>query len=92
MRLWRYEDIVADPEPAMASLAAHVGVDPARFDRRAIETRIQGVAINAGETNAYARSNSGGGSDLPVKLDDLDRAALAAPEVRRVAAELGYAP
>jgi len=91
VRLWRYEDIVADPEAAIASLAVHVGVDPARFDRRAIETNIRGVAIHAGESSVYARSSAGRESDSAIELDDLDRAALAAPEVRRVAAELGYA-
>ena len=91
VQLWRYEDIVANPDAAIAKLAAQVGVDPARFDRRAIETNIGGVAIQAGGSNAYGRSNAGGGSGLPVRLDDLDRAALAAPDVQRVAAELGYA-
>ena len=91
VQLWRYEDIVASPEAAISRLAAQVGVDPERFDRRAIETTIKGVAIHAGAPDAYAGSHAGGGSGLPVRLDDLDRAALAAPEVKRVAAELGYA-
>jgi hypothetical protein len=90
VQLWRYEDIVADTEAAIASLAAHVGVDAARFDRRAMETNIKGVPIYAGESHPYPRSNFGMGAP-PIELDDLDLAALAAPEVQRVAAELGYA-
>ena len=89
----RYEDIVADPEAAITSLAAHVGVDPGRFDRKAIELTIKGVAINRGEPACYASSTSSAGLDAPpIDLNNLDRAALAAPEVRRVCAQPGYAP
>jgi len=85
VRLWRYEDIVADPEAAIASLAAHVAIDAGRFDRAAIETYIGGVPSPARpdrDPELDARA---------ISLDERDRAALAAAEVRDVAAQLGYA-
>jgi hypothetical protein len=90
VQLWRYEDIVADSEAAISSLAVHVGVDPARFDRRALENNIKGVPLSGEQLGPSAESSARGASGSPVALDDLDRAALASPEVRRVAAELGY--
>jgi Sulfotransferase family len=86
VRLWRYEDIVADPEAAIASLAAHVAIDAARFDRSAIATYIGGVPVPA-ESDPGPEPPAGG-----EPLDARDRAALAAAEVRAVAAQLGYAP
>jgi hypothetical protein len=85
VRLWRYEDIIAAPEAAIASLAAHVAIDAGRFDRAAIETYIGGVPNPARpdrDPEADARA---------ISLDERDRAALAAAEVRDVAAQLGYA-
>ena len=85
VRLWRFEDIIADPEAAITSLAAHVAIDAARFDRAAIETRVGGVP-------GVARSDRDSEPDASViSLDERDRAALAAAEVRDVAAQLGYA-
>jgi hypothetical protein len=85
VRLWRYEDIVADPEAAIASLAAHVAIDAGRFDRAAIETYIAGMP-------SPARSDRDPELDArAISLDERDRAALAAAEVRDVAAQLGYA-
>jgi len=85
VRLWRFEDIVADPEAAIASLAAHVAIDAGRFDRAAIETRIRGVP-GAVQSNRNAEPDADA-----ISLDQRDRAALAAAEVRDVAAQLGYA-
>jgi hypothetical protein len=84
VRLWRFEDIVADPEAAIASLAAHVAIDAGRFDRAAIETRIGGVRVAAQSDRDAERDAVG------ISLDERDRAALATAEVRNVAAQLGY--
>ena len=84
VRLWRFEDIVADSEGAIASLAAHVAIDPARFDRAAIATRIRGVPV-AAQADRDAEPEI-----VAISLDERDRAALAAAEVRDVAAQLGY--
>ena len=86
-RLWRYEDIVADPEAALVSLAGHVGVDAAQFDRATMATYIRGNPGDADRAGSYAI----GRQRPPTELDNLDRAALDLPEVRRAAAELGYA-
>ncbi|HSS71451.1 MAG TPA: sulfotransferase [Casimicrobiaceae bacterium] len=84
VRLWRFEDVVADPEAAITSLAAHVAIDAGRFDRAAIQTRIRGVP-------GAVRSDRDSEPDADaISLDQRDRAALAAAEVRDVAAQLGY--
>ena len=87
VRLWRYEDIVTDPDAAIVSLAEHVAIDSARFDRATMTTYIRGVSSRAGpHSEDFAR----GERKPPVELDDQDRAALAAQNVRNTAAELGY--
>jgi hypothetical protein len=68
----RYEDLIADPNKAVAAIAEHVGIDAERFDAAAIATRLRGSDDEAGS------------------LDERDRAALSASEVREAAAALGY--
>jgi hypothetical protein len=88
VRLWRYEDIVADPEAAIVSLAEHVAVDAARFDRSTMKTYIRGYA---GRAERASDSYAVGKEKPPTELDNPDRAALDLPQVRNAAAELGYA-
>ncbi|MDQ2962966.1 MAG: sulfotransferase [Pseudomonadota bacterium] len=68
----RYEELAADAEGVIAQLAAHVAIEPDRFSRLALNTRLRGI------------------TEEPAPLDERDRAALAAPDVRQVAATLGY--
>jgi len=72
----RYEDLVAEPERFVEAIAKHVGIDANRFDRAAAAVRLRGAP------DALMPE--------PAPLDERDRAALAAPSVKRAAAALGY--
>jgi hypothetical protein len=75
----RFENLVADPLGATAAIAAHTGLDPARFDARVFQRRISGIP-------AQVRRTVRDWDELAPSLREL----LDADGIREVAAAHGY--
>lgn len=52
----RYEDLIADPNKAVAMIAEHVGIERHRFDQAAIATRLRGTGLEAAPLDADDRA------------------------------------